>query len=117
MLECGLSGDEVYDILYRDITPEDYDMLCRLDELVPKKTAGAEAVEGLSVVAPGRSRHGTCGICLMPFEDGDGDGGEDVVSVPCPAEHEFHRGCISKWLTQYNNSCPIDHAELWPQPQ
>lgn len=111
LLACGLSEHEVFDLLYRDITPEDYDMLLRLDELVPKKTASAEAVDGLRKISAGERRHETCGVCLMPFEDGDYEDG--VLTVPCPAAHEFHRACISRWLTEYKNTCPVDHAELW----
>jgi len=112
LLACGLSEHEVVELLYREITPEDYDLLLRLDELLPKKTAGADALEKLQSAPAGERRHESCGVCLMPFEDDD-----DVVSVPCPAAHEFHRACVSKWLTQCKNSCPVDHAELWPEAE
>mmetsp|Transcript_117931 Transcript_117931/g.263675 ORF Transcript_117931/g.263675 Transcript_117931/m.263675 type:complete len:208 (-) Transcript_117931:130-753(-) len=108
MLACGLGEHEVYDLLYRDITPEDYDMLLKLDEMIPKKTASVEALDRLQSVASPDRRHEACGVCLAPFEAGD-----DVVAVPCPACHEFHRDCVSRWLTQCKNSCPVDHAELW----
>lgn len=108
-LACGLSEQELCDILYRDITPEDYDMLLRLDEFVPKKTASLGALQGLRPVPRRERNHETCGVCLMPFEDTD----DQVVAVPCPAEHEFHRNCISKWLTEYKDACPVDHAKLW----
>jgi len=111
LLACGLSEHEVVELLYREITPEDYDLLLRLDELVAKKTAGAEALERLRPVPLGQRRHDTCGVCLMPWEDAE----EDVVCVPCPAAHEFHRACVTRWLTQCKNSCPVDHAELWPE--
>lgn len=106
-LSCGLSEHEVFDLLCRDITPEDYDMLLKLDEMLPRKIVRSEALRKLQPVSSWR--YDSCGICLMPF-----DSGGDVVSVPCTAAHEFHSTCIEKWLTQYKNTCPIDHAELWP---
>jgi len=115
LLACGLSEHEVVELLYRDITPEDYELLLRLDEQVPKKTAKAEVVGQLPAVSAQERRHETCGVCLMPFEDGEEAVGEDIVSVPCPANHEFHRACISRWLTQCKDACPVDHAILWPE--
>lgn len=109
VLVCGLFEHEVCDLLYRDITPEDYDLLLRLDERVAKKTAPADALARLQAVPLAERRHGTCGVCLAAFGEND----EDVVSVPCPAEHEFHRECVSKWLLQCKNTCPLDHTELW----
>jgi len=110
---CGLSEHEVIELLYREITPEDYELLLRLDELNAKKTASAEMLKDKLTAAPvGSRRHDTCGVCLMPFEEGED---EDVVAVPCPAAHEFHRVCVTKWLTQCKNTCPVDHAELWPE--
>jgi len=106
-MSSGLGEEDVFDLLYRDITPEDYEMLCRLDEMVPKKTAGAEAVGRLQPRAAIDRRHEICGVCLMEFEAAD-----TVLAVGCPAKHEFHQACISKWLTECNNTCPIDHAEL-----
>eukprot|EP00747_Dinoflagellata_sp_TGD_P169734 gnl/TRDRNA2_/TRDRNA2_199514_c0_seq1.p1 gnl/TRDRNA2_/TRDRNA2_199514_c0~~gnl/TRDRNA2_/TRDRNA2_199514_c0_seq1.p1 ORF type:complete len:226 (+),score=16.59 gnl/TRDRNA2_/TRDRNA2_199514_c0_seq1:90-767(+) len=106
-LPCGLCDVQVLDLMYRDITPEDYDMLLRLDEFLPKKTASTTYVQRLRPVPFGERRYDTCGVCLTPFEDCD-----DVLAVPCPAEHEFHRSCITKWLLEYKNSCPVDQSEL-----
>mmetsp|Transcript_148702 Transcript_148702/g.277145 ORF Transcript_148702/g.277145 Transcript_148702/m.277145 type:complete len:235 (-) Transcript_148702:22-726(-) len=107
LMACGLSEHEVVDLFYRDITPEDYDLLLRLDELVPKRTACKDAVDRLQPRPPGERNHDVCGVCLVPFEADD-----DVLAVSCPAAHEFHRPCISKWLTECKNCCPVDHAEL-----
>eukprot|EP00435_Cladocopium_sp_Y103_P002897 s320_g1.t1 len=41
-LPCGLTHREVYSLLSREITPEDYEMLLRLDETVPKKGKATE---------------------------------------------------------------------------
>lgn len=115
LLACGLSEHEVVELLYREITPEDYDLLLLLDEMVPKKTLAPQALEKLQVVRAGQRRHDSCGICLMPWQDGEEEEEEDIVSVPCPAAHEFHRSCVTKWLTQCKNSCPVDHAALWAE--
>lgn len=106
-LMCGLEENEVFDLLYRDITPEDYDMLLRLDEMVPKRTATADTLAHLRLRIHGERLHEVCGVCLAPFDPSD-----DVLAVSCPAKHEFHRQCISKWLTECNKTCPVDHAEL-----
>jgi len=108
LLSCGLYEQEVCDLFYRDITPEDYDLLLRLDEPLPKRRAGGEeALERLLTKARYERRHAVCGVCLMPTEDAD-----DVAAVRCPAEHEFHRACISKWLSECKNSCPVCNADL-----
>ncbi|WVZ88314.1 hypothetical protein U9M48_034849 [Paspalum notatum var. saurae] len=43
-----------------------------------------------------------CTICFEDFKDG-----EEVSVMPCSGGHEFHTECISKWLGQYSNMCPL----------
>lgn len=108
MLACGLFEDELLDILCRDLTPEDYEMLCKLDETVPKKTASASLVEKLQIrTGPPEGSTEPCGVCLAPFDDED-----EVATVPCAAKHTFHKECISKWLLDCKNSCPLCGEEL-----
>ena len=47
-----------------------------------------------------------CTICLGQFEDGD------RCSVMPGCRHEFHRSCITKWLTANNNTCPLCRGQL-----
>ncbi|CAL1143014.1 unnamed protein product [Cladocopium goreaui] len=48
ILPCGLFQEEVIELMYRDLNPEDYDLLNKLDERVSKKnTMGRNAVERL----------------------------------------------------------------------
>jgi hypothetical protein len=47
-----------------------------------------------------------CAICLVQFEDGD------WCSVMPGCRHEFHRSCITKWLTANNNTCPLCRGQL-----
>jgi hypothetical protein len=101
-LPCGLTHSEVYNLLTRDITPEDYEMLSRLDEGVPKTTPNvdAEHVDNFPVVACDEFMGKDCPVCLTPFDEDDA-----VVALPC--SHNFHRACISTWLTGYRPSCPL----------
>lgn len=107
LLTCGLSEHEVLELMQRDITPEDYDMLLRLDASLPKRTANKSILEKLRPVPFADRQHNLCGVCLMHFELED-----DILAVPCPGQHEFHRACISKWLVECKNCCPVDHVEI-----
>ncbi|OEL32754.1 hypothetical protein BAE44_0006227 [Dichanthelium oligosanthes] len=33
--------------------------------------------------------------------------GEEINLMPCSGGHEFHTNCITKWLRQYSNICPL----------
>ncbi|XAR68786.1 hypothetical protein NMG60_11000152 [Bertholletia excelsa] len=46
-----------------------------------------------------------CSICLGPFRDG-----EPVKVLPL-CQHEFHSGCVDKWL-QAKASCPLCRAAV-----
>jgi len=101
MLPCGLFQDEVIDIMYRDLKPEDFDVLNKLDELVPKRNiVQRNLVDSLPRVVAGDVGCAECGVCLQPVE-----ANSRVVQLPC--RHAFHEKCISKWLTQCKNTCPL----------
>lgn len=104
-MPCGLSASEVEDLLFREITPEDYDMLLRLDEMVAKPTASASSIESLPTTEGERVLGEECTVCLVPFEADD-----VVASLPC--RHNFHRRCITKWLAECKRACPLCGAEL-----
>lgn len=108
-LPCGLTTGEVSDLLSREITPEDYDLLLRLDKAVPKPTASAESIEGLPVVHEKEFMGGECTVCLCMFEAGDG-----VLALPC--QHHFHRSCITKWLSECRRMCPLCGVEIPQAP-
>eukprot|EP00929_Paragymnodinium_shiwhaense_P117556 TRINITY_DN8831_c0_g1_i1.p1 TRINITY_DN8831_c0_g1~~TRINITY_DN8831_c0_g1_i1.p1 ORF type:complete len:428 (-),score=74.66 TRINITY_DN8831_c0_g1_i1:417-1700(-) len=99
-LSCGLTHVEVFDLLSRDITPDDYEMLLRLDKAVAKSVAPADVVEGLPSVCCSEFMGGSCGVCLTDFEEA-----EDVATLRC--KHFFHRPCISKWLSECRKTCPL----------
>jgi len=45
-----------------------------------------------------------CSICLTEFSDGD-----SVKTLPCA--HQFHSGCINKWLEDHN-TCPVCKTQV-----
>lgn len=99
-LACGLSSAEVSDLLFRDITPEDYEILLRLDDTVSRPTASASSIDSLEK-ASGKDLLGeSCSVCLMLFEESD-------VAAVLPCRHSFHSICISKWLAECRSSCPL----------
>lgn len=106
VLPCGLYQDQVIDIMYRDLNPEDFEALCKLDERVPKRnTARWNIVDRLPRVPAGECGVTECGICLAEL-----DANVSLVKLPCG--HAFHSGCISRWLTQCKNTCPLCQAPI-----
>jgi hypothetical protein len=91
----------------RDFTPEDYELLCRLDDKVEnRKGAKEEQLAALPtevVGAEGRRRSdgapATCTICLEELAAGD------VLKRP-PCLHDFHSDCLDTWL-KTKACCPI----------
>lgn len=108
-LPCGLRASQVSDILFRELTPEDYDMLLQLDETVVK----APSVSRSSVDKLPTARHEdfcgeSCTVCLVALEKND-----SVSVLPC--RHLFHHVCISKWLTEQRPVCPLCSTEVFPK--
>lgn len=99
-LACGLSSAEVFDLLFRDITPEDYETLLRLDESVSRPTASASSIDRLEKVSGKELLGESCSVCLVVFEEAD-------VAAVLPCRHHFHSACISKWLAECRSSCPL----------
>ncbi|KAI4371939.1 hypothetical protein MLD38_010231 [Melastoma candidum] len=50
---------------------------------------------------------GPCSICL---EDLCGDQGSDATRLSC--SHNFHNGCIVRWLCSANTTCPLCRCVL-----
>lgn len=89
------------DLMFRDITPEDYERLLQLDESVARPTESATSVEeGLRPVDAACRSGETCTVCLVAIELED-----DAVALQC--DHIFHRACISRWLTERSRLCPL----------
>mmetsp|Transcript_46610 Transcript_46610/g.101524 ORF Transcript_46610/g.101524 Transcript_46610/m.101524 type:complete len:385 (+) Transcript_46610:88-1242(+) len=106
ILPCGLFQEEVIELMYRDLNPEDYDLLNKLDERVSKKnTMGRNAVERLPRRLAKECECTQCGICLAEV-------GPKVQVAQLPCRHAFHPACISRWLTQCKSSCPLCSTPL-----
>jgi len=104
--------DRLESLQYRDITPEDYDTLRRLDSTVKPKTLASSVV--IEQHAPRwrvidhsdnssdkgeASEPKSCCICMECFVEGD-----SVRTLPC--KHDFHASCIDRWLLQCSECCP-----------
>uniref|UniRef100_A0A7S4B5Z0 RING-type domain-containing protein n=1 Tax=Chrysotila carterae TaxID=13221 RepID=A0A7S4B5Z0_CHRCT len=109
------------DLQHRDITPEDYETLRRLDSSIKPKTLSRSALEKAAPrwrIGPCEPRAGeeaqlprchsrscmageNCCICLESFSFGD-----CVRRLPC--KHIFHEHCIDEWLTHCSDICPED---------
>ena len=86
----------IMDLQHRDITPEDYETLRRLDSSVQPKTISLEKLECAcprwtvpatrSATSQGASKE-LCCICLEHFACGD-----QLRRLPC--RHTFHSNCI-----------------------
>jgi hypothetical protein len=86
---------------YRELTPEDYELLCLLDEDVPKKKTSSEnVVTSLPRIPADECNATECSVCLGRIEPG-----ACVVHLPC--NHAFHPECVSKWLMQCKGTCPL----------
>mmetsp|Transcript_16756 Transcript_16756/g.47818 ORF Transcript_16756/g.47818 Transcript_16756/m.47818 type:complete len:469 (-) Transcript_16756:615-2021(-) len=106
ILPCGLFQDEVIEIMYRDLKPEDFDMLNKLDERVPKRNiVQRNLVDRLPRCMAADCGCSECGVCLAELSPG-----ARVVQLPC--RHGFHPTCISRWLTQCKNTCPLCSAPI-----
>jgi len=106
-MPCGLTPVEVYDLLNREITPDDYELLLQLDEAVAKPTVSTSGVEELPSASAEDFMGGECTVCLAQFEPSDA-----VVRLQC--RHHFHRVCITTWLSEYNRTCPLCCRDACP---
>lgn len=105
MLPCGLRENEAVSMMHRELTPEDYEKLCKLDEAVPTRNTLEEGhVDNLPRLCDWEKSDGECGVCLSNLSSGD------VAKLPCG--HSFHAPCIKKWLTQCKNTCPICYVVI-----
>jgi hypothetical protein len=111
-LACGLTQREFHDLLFREITPEDYEMLLRLDATVAKPSAAAAdavvaTVEKLPLLSEEDFKDSSCAVCLTMFEVGD-----EVPLLPC--QHHFHRSCLARWLAERPGrpTCPLCCKEV-----
>ncbi|EPY30746.1 hypothetical protein STCU_03913 [Strigomonas culicis] len=100
--------ENVNELLFREINPEDYDVLLSLDTASQGQTKNHVlstqefdriSVRNASVV----SESSKCPICLEFYRRG-----EKCVVLPCG--HTMHFICGRKWLTECSENCPVDHS-------
>ena len=90
------------DLLYRDITPEDYDILLTLDDSLESKITDKSIIENISQQTKASSLTENCVICMTDIKH------DDSLAVLPLCGHKFHTQCISKWLLNCSQQCPID---------
>lgn len=100
-------ADEVIKLLaaaqFRDLTPEDYEMLLTLDQSVKPKTVSKAILSSIEAVeANAKGCVGdVCSVCMDPI-----CGTQRVKTLPC--NHTFHAPCIDQWLANCSRNCPLD---------
>jgi len=90
------------ELLYRDITPEDYDILLTLDDSLESKLTDKSIVENLTQQTKINSLTEKCVICMTDIKH------NDSLAVLPLCGHRFHTQCILKWLLNCSQQCPID---------
>mmetsp|Transcript_73228 Transcript_73228/g.169882 ORF Transcript_73228/g.169882 Transcript_73228/m.169882 type:complete len:201 (-) Transcript_73228:109-711(-) len=86
---------------YRELTPEDFELLSQLDERVPRKGALPQSlIDLLPQVRARECNTRDCAVCLSKLRPE-----APVRRLPC--SHAFCPKCIDSWLTEYKGECPI----------
>jgi|EP00927_Polykrikos_kofoidii_P067782 hypothetical protein len=100
------AAPELVRLQYRELTPEDYELLCLLDEALPKVgRTPLSAVSRLPCMIARDCIASECHVCLSDFLPH-----AQVTRLPC--QHVFHHECISRWLTQCSGKCPLCMAPI-----
>lgn len=87
-------------------SPNDYEMLLRLDEHLPRKTVDANVLDRLPTSNVDESHvNDYCTICMDPYTLG-----QQIKTLPC--EHIFHVHCIETYLKEFSVQCPLDNLPL-----
>ncbi len=91
------------DIQHRDISPEDYELLLRLDDTIAPKTIPRPVLCSIHVVTVDIAGivGDLCSICMELYQTS-----HKVKTLPC--SHTFHADCIDLWLTNSSHKCPLD---------
>ena len=106
-LECGLRRSELHALMTREITPEDYETLLKLDKGGTQKVLDQPSVDRISEIKVSEITISLppCGICLLSYQADD-----TVKQLPC--KHFFHTACIDRWLLEGSARCPLDGKEV-----
>ncbi|XP_022080049.1 E3 ubiquitin-protein ligase Zswim2-like [Acanthaster planci] len=101
------------DLLAREISEGDYDLLLQLDSQtanqpsnIPEKVIKGFPTEtvrqGSVLLHPGVQ----CRVCLRGYSVG-----QVLRRLPC--RHKFHTSCIDPWLLHQHPTCPVDGSLVW----
>ncbi|XP_028394622.1 uncharacterized RING finger protein ECU07_0330-like [Dendronephthya gigantea] len=91
---------------FRDVTPEDYEFLLRLDESIPTKTVPEKRLASLTEDETSEEHaNELCSVCIESYELG-----QTRKTLPCG--HVFHSNCIETWLRKSSTKCPLDGWEI-----
>lgn len=108
-ISAPIDARTIADLLSRELTPEDYELLLLLDNDVAPKTVEAHKVNALPKLCfselKSRNSAEICTICFMDYEQED-----EVSNLPCG--HVFHHTCITRWLGSNSTRCPVDNMEV-----
>ncbi|BFY98253.1 hypothetical protein BsWGS_01293 [Bradybaena similaris] len=104
----GLPDAIANDLMNRDISENDYDLLLQLDRNSQGELSNLSE-ENLRAIPIERVKEGgallalgcQCRVCLRGFTVG-----QFVRKLPC--KHKFHKDCIDNWLLHSHPICPID---------
>lgn len=107
MVRCTSDLEERHLMMqYRQLGPEDFELLRLLDEAVPARTNISRSfVAKLPRVRAGRCGADGCSICLQSWDEED-----EVTQLPC--RHHFCTRCVEQWLTDCRGHCPICNAAV-----
>ncbi|XP_064617042.1 uncharacterized protein LOC135481041 [Liolophura sinensis] len=87
---------------HRDLSPEDYDLLLRLDEQVAPKTVSKNLLSSFKTDnACEADCCQRCAVCMENYVQGQ-------VRKFLPCQHVFHANCIDIWLENSSLNCPLD---------
>ena len=95
---------QLADLQHRDLSPEDYDLLLRLDETVSPKTVSKSLLKSFETVTLDNQSPllgNVCSICMESYT-----ASQSVKTLPC--HHYFHADCIDVWLCSASLNCPLD---------
>lgn len=91
------------DLQHRDLSPEDYELLLRLDDGVAPKTVSTTVLQSIQIVTVDVAGliGELCSICMELYEKS-----HRIKTLPC--KHSFHADCIDHWLATSSVNCPLD---------
>ncbi len=87
-------------------SPNDYEMLLRLDERIQRKTINRNILDTLPTLHVNETHaHDQCTICMETYILG-----QQLKVLPCT--HIFHSNCIETYLRDFSTQCPLDNLPI-----